>query len=137
MKKYCFILGFFFLLSFRTFNGISGQYKVIFDTNFDSKKESSYYITIRENNYTKKFSDGENIEGGITIIEVRNSKKVYYLSDFLFFQPKAKIVEGKLKTLGKVIMEVEELNADTLTFRRTYQDQLNVTIDTGKLVREK
>ena len=137
MKKYCFILGFFFLLSFRTFNGISGQYKVIFDTNFDSKKESSYYITIRENNYTKKFSDGENIEGGITIIEGGSSKKVYYLSDFLFVQPKVKIAEGKLNTLGKVIMEVEELNADTLTFRRTYQNQLNVTIDTGKLVREK
>lgn len=137
MKKYCFILGIFFLLSFKTFNGISGQYKVIFDTNFDPKKESSYYITIRENNYTKKFSDGENIEGGITIIEGRNSKKVYYLSDFLFVQPKVKIAEGKLKTLGKVIMEVEELNADTLTFRRTYQNQLNVTIDTGKLVREK
>lgn len=137
MKKYCFIIGFFFLLSFKSSNRISGQYKVIFDTNFEPKKESIYYITIRENNYTKKFSDGENIEGGITIIEDINSKKVYYLSDFLFVQPKVKIAESKLKTLGKVIMEVEELNADTLTFRRTYQNQLNVTIDTGKLVREK
>ena len=37
----------------------------------------------------------------------------------------------------KVITEVEEIDADTLMFRTTYDRQLNVTINTGKLIRQK
>lgn len=63
--------------------------------------------------------------------------KIYYLKDFLFVQEKVILDTLKLHTLGKLIMEVEEINTDTLSFRTTYDRQLNVTINTGKLIRQK
>ena len=138
MRKYCFILGILFLLSFKSVNGISGKYKVVLDSKFEQfQKSSCYLISIREKNYTKKYLDNENVEGGITIIEGRNSKKIYYLEDFLFVLNKAKKDSSNLPPLGKIIMEVEELSTDTLSFRTTYKRQLNVTINTGKLILEK
>jgi hypothetical protein len=134
MKKYCFILGIFFLLSFKIVSGISGKYNVILDSNFKNHG-SKYVIIINDNKYTKEFPNSEKVEGGIEVVEGRNSKKIYYLKDFLFVQQKVIIDSLKLHTLGKVIMEVEEINADTLLFRTTYDRQLNVTINTGKFIR--
>ena len=134
MKKYCFILGMFFLLSFKSVTGISGKYDVVMDSKFEQKKESRYTITINENKYTKNYADGDNIEGGIKIVDDKNSKKIYYFKDFIFSQPK-KVVNTIPK--GKIVMEVEEKNADTLVFRTTYDKQLEVTINTGKLIRQK
>ena len=136
MKKYCFILGMFFLLGFKSVTGISGKYDVVLDSNFKNHG-SKYVIIINENKYTKEFSDGEKVVGGIEAVEGRNSKKIYYLNDFLFVQQKVTLDSLKLHTLGKVIMEVEEINADTLSFRTTYDRQLNVTINTGKFIRQK
>lgn len=138
MRKYCFIFGLFFLLSFKSINGISGEYKVVFDSKFKQfQKSSCYQISIKENKYSKKYFDNEIVEGGITIIEGKNSKKIYYLQDFMLVIHKARKDSSHLPPLGKMIMEVEELSTDTLSFRTTYKRQLNVTINTGKLVRQK
>jgi hypothetical protein len=135
MKKYCFIIGILFLLSFKSSSGISGKYKIVFDAKSETAQKTDYFITIKEKNYTKTV-DGENTEGGISVVEKNNGKKIYYLKDFLFVQNKKVIDTGKLKPMGKVVMEVEEINKDTLNFRTTYDRQLQITINTGKLIRE-
>lgn len=136
MKKYYLILVMFLLLSFKSVFEISGKYDVIFDSNFINHG-SKYTIIINENKYTKEYSDGEKVNGGIQVIEGKNSKKTYYLKDYLIVQQKVTFDSLKPITIGKVIMEVEEINADTLMFRTTYDRQLNVTINTGKLIRQK
>lgn len=136
MKKYYFILGIFFLLSFKILSGISGKYRVVLDSKFEGHG-NDYIITINDNRYTKEYSDNEKVEGGIKIVDGRNSKKKYYLKDFILVQNKVKKDFLKLNTLGKVIMEVEEINTDTLSFRTTYDRQLQVTINTGKFIRQK
>lgn len=136
MKKYCFIIGILFLLSFKSSSGISGKYRIVFDAKSEKAQNKDYFITIKEKNYTKTV-DGENIEGGIRVVEKNNGKKIYYLMDFLFAQNKNVIDTGELKPMGKVVMEVEEINKDTLNFRTTYDRQLQITINAGKFIREK
>lgn len=136
MKKYFFIIAIFIFLSFKSLSGISGKYKVVLDYKFDPKQESNYTISIKEKNYIKKYPNGEKVEGGITIIKNRNEKNIYYLRDFLFVENKLTLDSLKLKPMGKVVMEVEESNEDTLTFRTTYSGQLQVTLNTGKLIRQ-
>lgn len=126
----------FLLLSFKSVFEISGKYDVILDSNFKNHG-SKYVITINRNKYTKEYSDGEKVNGGIQVVEGKNSKKIYYLKDYLLVQPKVILDSLKSTSLGKVIMEVEEINSDTLIFRTTYDRQLNVTINTGKFIRKK
>ena len=136
MKKYYFILGMFLLLSFKSVFEISGKYDVILDSNFKNHG-SKYAIIINGNKYSKEYSNGEKVNGGIQVIEGKNYKKIYYLKDYLLFQPKVTLDSLKSITMVKVITEVEEIDADTLMFRTTYDRQLNVTINTGKLIRQK
>lgn len=137
MKNYLYIIAIFTFLSFKNLSGISGKYKVVFDSKFDPKHEKSYIISINEKNYVKKYSDEENIEGGITEVESKNAEKIYYLKDFLFVQNKARVDSLRLKPIGKVTMEIKKLDEDTLAFRTTYSGKLQVTINTGKFIRQK
>ncbi len=135
MKKYFFIIGIIFLLGFKNEVGISGKYKVVFDSKFIQSQNSSYFIKIKKNNYIK-FIDGLKVKGGITILERKDAKKIYYFKDFLFVQNKIPNDSLILKPFGKIIMEVSRLNKDTLTFRTTYEGQLQITINSGKFIRE-
>ena len=80
----------------------------------------------------------------MSIEKINNSQgeTFYYLSEFVFIQPRIKeFIQPKDKLdsislkLPRVIMEIKKENSDTLKFRNTYSSQLNVTISEGILVK--
>ncbi len=135
MKNYFIVFSAITLLSFQLPFQISGKYKVVYDKKYYSNGEADCIINFKEKNYTKNISQNESFEGGISRILNENSKTVIQLQDFIISHPKAEV--NNIKPKGKVIIEFEESDLDTISFRTTFTKQLNITINTGKLIKMK
>ena len=128
MIKYLIVISLLFFLQF-PFH-ITGKYKVEFDKKYYPNNEANFTIDFAEKNYTKS----DSIQGGITRIYKKDSKTIIHLQDFVFIQPK---LENNMKPKGKLVIEFEESDLDTIQFRTTYTKQLETTIHTGKLIKIK
>ena len=129
MIKYLIVISLLFFLQF-PFH-ISGKYKVEFDKKYYPNNEANFTIDFAEKNYIKS----DSIQGGITRIYKKDSKTIIHLQDFVFIQPKLEI--NNMKPKGKLVIEFEESDLDTIQFRTTYTKQLETTIHTGKLIKIK
>jgi len=118
---------FFFQLPFH----ISGNYKVELDEQYRQSEDASLFINFTGKNYTKS----DSIRGGITRIYNENSKTIIHLQDYVFSHPRPE--KNINKPNGKVIIEFEESDFDTIRFRTTYNKQLDKTINTGRLIKIK
>ena len=134
MKKVGILILSIVLLGFQKEFKISGKYKVVFDKKDESKIED-YIIEFKENNYMKLFNN-DTVVGAITRFKNSQKKNTIYLYDFLFIQNKAQI-SPPLINYGKLILEIQESDSDTLKFRSTYDKQLHLTINTGQMIRLK
>ncbi|BCY29658.1 hypothetical protein [Flavobacterium okayamense] len=149
MYKYClFLLSGLFISS--DSNDLKGTYKAFFKRKENVFVEASFNLVfLSENHYTREIYQYENkdnpideIKGSIEKINNSQGETFYYLSEFVFIQPRIKeFIQPKDKLdsislkLPRVIMEVKKVNSDTLKFRNTYSSQLNVTISEGILVK--
>jgi len=113
---------------------LTGTYDVKYDKIFDPSGKMAFQLKVEKENYIKVI-DNENIEGGITRIK-SGERSLVYLHDFLFVNPGIPTDSLRHLKLGKVVMEIEEMNSDTLDFRTTYMNQLQITINKGKLFRK-
>lgn len=129
MIKYLIVISSLFFLQF-PFH-ISGKYKVEFDKKYYPNNEANFTIDFAEKNYMKS----DSIQGGITRIYKKDSKTIIHLQDFVFIQPK--LEKNNMKPKGKLVIEFEESDLDTIQFRTTYTKQLETTIHTGKLIKIK
>ncbi|WP_395063407.1 hypothetical protein [Flavobacterium sp.] len=133
MKKYFIAFLIILLFSFQLPFRISGKYKVVYDKKYYPNIETDCVINLKENNYTKTQGQNKICEGGISRISYGNSKTIIYLQDFYFSHPRAEL--NNIKPKGYTIIEFEESDLDTISFRTTFTKQLNITINTGKLIR--
>jgi len=119
-------------------NQVKGVYKVVFDKEFNSDESLGYVISFKDNTYVKKLKDGKEIKGKIKRMPSPGGKaKTVYLKDLVEYTPVNHLDSLIYESFGDTIIEFEESNEDTLNIRTTYQGNLHVTVNQGKLIRIK
>lgn len=134
---------------YKTLN-LKGKYRAFFERKENVFEEANFNLVfLSDKHYIREIYQYENkdnpideIKGSIEKINNSQGETFYYLSEFVFIQPRVKeIIQPKDKLdsislkLPRVIMEIKKENSDTLKFRNTYSSQLNVTISEGILVK--
>lgn len=134
---------------YKTLN-LKGKYTAFFERKENVFEEANFNLVfLSDKHYIREIYQYENkdnpideIKGSIEKINNSQGETYYYLSEFVFIQPKVKeFIQPKDKLdsislkLPRVIMEIKKENSDTLKFRITYSSQLNVTLSEGILVK--
>jgi hypothetical protein len=135
MKHILFFL-IFLSLGFQSNPEICGTYKPIFEKEYFIDSEKFALLKVELNSFKKTYKNGVTIIGRIEKAEETYPSKIY-LIDSSFVKPK--IITDKLnrKYIEKRIIEIEIDNSDTLYFRTTIENKLNITVNRGKLMRIK
>jgi hypothetical protein len=135
MKHLLFFL-IFLSLGFQSNSEICGTYKPIFEKEYFIDSEKFALLKIELNSFKKTYKNEVTIIGRIEKSEETYPSKIY-LIDSSFVKPK--IITDKLnrKYIEKRIIEIEIDNSDTLYFRTTIENKLDVTVNRGKLIRIK
>ena len=132
------VLTFLFFLGFRNmpYDPISGTYKVKYDQNlYDTNLIS---ITFADSTYEKTFWNGKRDLG--KIIRWHDANKNQHWVRLIDNYPTTE--QGKLdrlakKSFGTPVIEFLEGANDTLKFRTTYAANLHITLNEGRLIRDR
>ena len=129
MKNCLILIAAFILLSFQLPFQIIGNYKTVFDKRNFTVEAQDFMIKINQTTYSKVY------ENGVTVIgKIKTHDQALHLRDSSFVKPK--IVTDSLgnKHFERTILEIRKTNSDTLLFRTTFENDLGITINRGKLV---
>ena len=111
----------------------NGNYHITFDEFF--KQYEDCKIVICNGKYTEYVTNNYPIKGSIESI---------YNCKLFKFKPNAKLTSDSAateldklirKSFGEHCIEIKSINGDTISFRTTYEGNLHITINEGKIIR--
>ncbi len=126
------------ILSFQEPFKISGKYKVVHNdlrTPNGIIKVDDFEIVFNKDTYKKTFPKGEKVNGTLKRIKVNNNETIIYLNDIIKVQLEIQLDSLLWESHGNPVIELQELNADTIPFRTTFNYNLHITKNEGMLIR--
>jgi hypothetical protein len=109
-----------------------GTYSLEYDEPFTPRKKGILEIT--DNNYTQILGQNDTLKGKIRWIDRLNFE---FINQDTSKRDSTSVVAFFSNSFGKPIIELQKARGDTTNFRTTYPANLELTINSGKLVKLK